>query len=92
MNRCMNCGNPASELFEGVMVCPACRGAAQELCARAESDTRRLLLLVREGIRVALIEKRFAPAADTPGALRDALKAITTLKDAAERRRRDHAT
>lgn len=57
---CMNCNKPTSDedgkLFAEVFVCSTCYTTAERLYQRLEGELRRLLLLSKETIRVALIE------------------------------------
>lgn len=57
---CLNCKKPTPEgdakVFAEVFVCSACHGMAERLFQRLEGELRRLLLLSKETIRVALVE------------------------------------
>lgn len=65
---CMNCGQPVSEqdgkVFAEVFVCPVCYEMAERLYGKCEGELRRLLLLLREAVRVALVEGKlkYGPA------------------------------
>lgn len=64
----MNCRTPVQEkngkVFAEVFVCPTCYTMAEHLHTRCEGELKRLLLLLRESIRVALVEGKlhYGPA------------------------------
>ena len=82
--RCMNCSRqvPAVEcqLVFGVMVCQECGTVASTLYERGQSEIRTLLTLMKESIRIALIEGRLCfPTGET--SKRDVLKTILHLTE-----------
>lgn len=60
--RCMNCDQEVSggeaKVFATVFVCSKCHDTAERLYRRSEGELRMLLLMLKESIRVALLEKR----------------------------------
>jgi hypothetical protein len=60
--RCLNCSKHVAEkdarIFAEVYVCSPCSDMAERLYHRCEGELRRMLLLLRESIRVALVEGR----------------------------------
>jgi hypothetical protein len=60
--RCLNCPRtvPTNEakVFAGVFVCPTCHDTAERLYRRSEGELRMLLLMLKESIRIALVEGR----------------------------------
>jgi hypothetical protein len=65
MLNCLNCQTPtqpdAAKLFAEVFVCPRCYELAERAEQRCVADLRRLQLMVREAIRVALVEGKLHP-------------------------------
>ena len=68
---CRNCGKETSEatakVFASVLVCDVCDEMATRLFTRCESELKRMLLLLQESIRVAIMEQRlqYSPADPT---------------------------
>jgi hypothetical protein len=68
---CMNskvCGNTSvdpkqAKMFAEVFVCPACYALAESVDAKLRADVKRMELMVREAIRIALVEGKLNPAA-----------------------------
>lgn len=67
---CMNCQQQVAEkdgkVFAGAFVCPACHEMAERLYSRCDGELRRLLLLLREAIRIAIVEGRLQYGPATP--------------------------
>jgi hypothetical protein len=85
---CMNCGQhvdqSAGKVFAEVFVCPRCYEMAERLYTRCDGELRRMLLLLREAIRIALVEGKLqygpaTPMEDVPKA--DLLKMIVELTE-----------
>lgn len=59
---CLNCHKtvPTSDakVFAEVFVCSTCHDTAERLYQRSEGELRMLLLMLKESIRVALVEGR----------------------------------
>lgn len=57
---CMNCNKPVPEtdakIFGGVFCCPACFTMAESLLVRLDAELRKLQLMTKEAIRVALVQ------------------------------------
>ncbi len=57
---CMNCKRQVAQdqgrVFAEVFVCPDCHKMAESLYNRCDGELRRLLLMLRELIRIALVE------------------------------------
>ncbi len=68
---CMNskvCGNVSvdpkqAKMFAEVFVCPSCYSLAESVDAKLRADVKRMELMVREAIRIALVEGKLSPAA-----------------------------
>lgn len=84
---CMNChkdiGGDDVRIWGGVFVCSLCSLMADRMFQRAEGELKGLLTMLREGIRIALVEGRMhfsnTPDQEIPKA--DLLKAIVELGD-----------
>lgn len=65
---CMNCKrvleSDKGRVFAEVFVCENCHKMAESLYNRCDGELRRLLLILRESIRIALVEGKlqFSPA------------------------------
>jgi hypothetical protein len=59
---CMNCGkelHPSeAKIFAKVLVCPLCYSVAETLFRKGERELKKLLLMLQETLRVALVEGR----------------------------------
>jgi hypothetical protein len=57
---CLNCHNPVkpeeAKSFAGVFVCPSCFGIAEHVYSRGEAELRRMLLMYKETVRIALVK------------------------------------
>lgn len=91
---CLNCQTPVepkdAKIFAEVFVCPQCFSVAERLEQRAAEELKALLLILREAIRVALIERRLILGPAEP--LRDltkkeVLEQIITLAEKADANR-----
>ena len=64
---CVNCGNEVEQkdakFFAQILVCPDCFFLAERLYARGKKELSMLLLLLKESIRVAIVQKQlqFSP-------------------------------
>lgn len=94
----MNCSKPVGsdegKFFAGVFCCSSCSTVAQRLFERGEKELKALLLMLRESIRIALIEQRLQhepneSVSDIPKA--DLLRAIVQLQEAKEQRDKNQA-
>jgi len=64
---CVNCGeevNPnEAKLFAQIFICPKCHRVAEQLYARGEKELKMLLLVLRESIRLSIVQHnlQFSP-------------------------------
>ena len=64
---CVNCGNEVPEkdvkFFAQILVCPDCYFMSERLYSRGKKELSMLLLLLKESIRVAIVQKQlqFSP-------------------------------
>lgn len=67
---CMNCKKQVlqqdAKIFASVYVCSSCYDKAERIYAKCEAELRRLLLMLREAIRIALVEGRLQFAEGKP--------------------------
>lgn len=90
---CMNCGeeiNPEdAKVFSGVLVCPRCFSLAHSLLERSEHELQALMLMMREAIRIALVEGKLALGmADMQGVSKaEVLKEVLRLEGIREARK-----
>lgn len=83
--RCLNCqltyAHGIGVTVLGVMVCPSCAVVAERILERAEAELKMLLTLMKEKVRLSLIEGKlqFGPGAEAPPSKEDVLKAIIEL-------------
>jgi len=89
--RCLNCGTtlPASsfKMCFDVMVCEHCHGVAQIIYDRGRSELRTMLTLMRESIRLALIEGRLTlPEPAAKPSKREILRTILQLVETRDER------
>ncbi len=88
---CMNCKKPTPEsdakVCAEVFVCSACHEMAERLFHRLEGELRRLLLLSKETIRVALVEGKlhFAHTHERDVPKDELLKMIVQFSEKKER-------
>jgi hypothetical protein len=84
----MNCRKPVDEknarVFAEVYVCPDCYTLAEHLFDKCSAELKRMLLLLKEAIRVALVEGKLQygperPLDDIPKA--ELLKMIVQLSE-----------
>lgn len=85
---CMNCQSPVPEkdgrVFAEVFVCPTCHAMAERMYVKCEGELRRMLLLLKETIRISLVEGklRLPPAqALEEVSKEDLLKMIVTMTE-----------
>lgn len=85
---CMNCRQEVDQkdgkVFAEVFVCPVCYEMAERLYKRCDGELNRMLLLLREAIRIALVERKLQygpalPLEEVPKA--DLLKMIVELTE-----------
>lgn len=87
---CMNCRKPTADedgkVFAEVFVCSTCYTMAERMFHRLEGELRRLLLLSKETIRVALIEGKmnFENATEQEIPKEDLLKMIVQFSERKE--------
>ena len=92
---CMNCRKEVEQqdgkVFAEVFVCPTCYELAGRLYDRCEGELNRLLLMLREAIRIALVEGKLQygpalPLDEVPKAeLLKMIVELTEKKNAASR-------
>lgn len=81
---CLNCKQSfpsgRGKTVLGVLVCVSCASMAERIVGRAEQELQQLLTLMKEQIRVSIIEGRmqFAPGAEPPSK-EEVLKSILEL-------------
>lgn len=84
---CMNCQQPVADasakFFHGTLVCGTCHAMAERLYDRARKELTDLLVMLQEGIRIAIIERRlqFREEKDGEVSKKEVLEAIVRLKD-----------
>lgn len=84
---CMNCGKAVSEksskIFAEVFVCADCYQLADRLYRKCEGELKRLLLLLKEAVRVALVEGKlkYGQASDAEVPKEELLKMIVQLSE-----------
>lgn len=87
---CLNCGHvpPEPQFFAGVLVCPACMSMACRFEARADKELLQLRGMLREAIRVALVEGRLRRSthavAEEDVTKTDLLRAVVELAERKE--------
>lgn len=92
---CMNCQQPVdpnnAQVFSGVFVCPTCFTMATRLFDRSKKELNDLLLMLQEGIRIALIEGRlqFREGPDVGLSKKEVLEAIVKLQEMSDARKVD---
>lgn len=65
---CVNCGvGTSGASFEGVIVCNTCRASVDMFLAQASRQMEFVMTLLRESVRVALLERKFGGSAVPPG-------------------------
>lgn len=85
--RCMNCkegvGPDEGRLFAEVFVCTTCFAMAERVHSRCLQELKMLQMVLREAIRVALVEGRlqFPTGPDVEVSKRDVLQAILQLTE-----------
>lgn len=83
----MNCQQPVSsdaKFFHGTLVCDTCHTMAERLYTRARAELTDLLVMLQEGIRIAIIERRLQFQENEGGrelSKKEVLEAIVRLKD-----------
>jgi len=67
---CMNCHLPTTEedakVFAEVYVCSACHTIAERLFFKCEGELKRMLLVLKEAIRIALVEGKLQYGPERP--------------------------
>jgi hypothetical protein len=60
--RCLNCQKEVAaadgKIFAACFVCPTCFEIASRIEARLEGELKRMLLMLREEIRISIVERR----------------------------------
>jgi hypothetical protein len=86
---CLNCqkqvGANAGKIFAGCFVCPTCFEVASRMETRLEGELKRMLVMLRESIRIAIVERRLVLGpADAARDLskKEVLEAIIELQNA----------
>lgn len=83
---CLNCSKPVEsaelKLFAGAHVCADCYIMAEHFVRRADNELRLLQVLLRDGVRNALVEGNFHFNAHKPPGKQEVLKQILALQDA----------
>ena len=87
---CMNCYAPVqpdtAKVFAGVFCCPDCFAMAHSLYEKGEKELTSLLILMKEAIRIALVEGklRLGPQDMENISKADVLKEIVRLEELRE--------
>lgn len=99
---CLNCKCAVepndAKIFNGAFVCPTCNTMAERLYARSRQELTDLLVMLKEGIRIAIIEGRlqFREGAEGDASKKEVLEAIVRLQEMSDARklatRNDDAT
>lgn len=96
--KCMNCGTRVAPkdglLYLSVFVCPTCKEEAEILRRRARKDLSKLLTLLDETIRLALVEGRLKLSGEDGApdkSKREVLMTIMELLEAKQNGRSDQA-
>lgn len=84
----MNCNRKGTHEFAGVVVCADCHGRATNLLQDGETQLRKALVLLKEAIRVSLVEQTLAYDPKHPP-VADILKNVILMTEAAERRKKN---
>lgn len=67
---CLNCKQPVvsdnAKIFAEVFVCSSCYETAERLYRRSEGELKMLLLMLKESIRIALLEGRLFVGEQSP--------------------------
>lgn len=90
---CMNCKQgviqEAATFFDGVFVCPTCNTMAESLYKRSTRELNDLLLMLKEGIRIALAEGRlqFREGAEGEVSKKEVLEAVVRLQEMSDARK-----
>jgi hypothetical protein len=87
---CLNCQKQveatAAKIFAGCYVCPTCFEIASRMEARLEGELKRMLVMLREAIRVSIVERRLVlgpnDAASPDLSKKEVLEAIIQLQNA----------
>jgi hypothetical protein len=89
----MNCKQgvtqEAAMFFDGVFVCPICHTMAESLYKKSNRELNDLLLMLKEGIRIALVEGRlqFRENADGELSKKEVLEAVVRLQEMSDARK-----
>lgn len=87
MMNCLNCDKPVPEqdarLFASVFCCPTCFEVASRLYQRLEGELKKLLIISKETIRVALIEGKlhYASGEERDVSKEELLRMITQMSE-----------
>jgi len=81
--QCMNCSQPVpstdAKIFAGCFVCGGCHAIASAAQERVQRQLQQLQVLVLEGIRLAIIQKKLTrPAEDSEVAPGEAQRRVLT--------------
>jgi hypothetical protein len=92
----MNCQQPVADetakFFHGTLVCNTCHTMAERLYSRARSELTDLLVMLQEGIRIAIIERRLHFKEGAGGeemSKKEVLEAIVRLQEMKDARKLD---
>lgn len=84
---CMNCKQPVGEneakFFHGTFVCGTCFTIAERFYSRAHKELNDLLVMLKEGLRLAIIDGRlqFKEGSGVELSKREVLEAIVQLQE-----------
>jgi hypothetical protein len=88
--RCLNCQQQvqadAGKIFAGCYVCQTCFEIASRIEARLSEELRRMQLMLREAVRISIVERRLVlgpnDAASRDLSKKEVLEAIIQLQNA----------
>lgn len=93
---CMNCQNAVApndaKIFATVFCCPSCYFIAERLAVRAEEELKRMLIIHRDQIRIAMVTRQLSfssPEQVTEASKKDIFEAIVKLQDMRDTRLAD---
>ena len=88
--RCMNCDSNVLEPqeFQGVLVCSECKTSAEAMLQTGEATLHKLRVLLKEAIRIALVERKFSFDPAHQEDVSAVFKNVILLTEAANRRKK----
>ncbi len=88
---CLNCNEPVKDeeakIFAGVFCCPVCFERAERLDRSLQAELKRLFIMTRESIRIALVEGKlhFGDAANSEVPKTELMKQMVRLEEIREK-------